>query len=482
MITARRALAVQLALLLVPVFLAALATGRVNATVLDHGYVKQQLRDLDLYQRLYAEAMPALVDDFLADQDTALPANLRGIGLPTDAASRDRIVEVVRTALPPEFLQAESEQAIDALLPWLRGSADHFTLDVSLKRNALDLFGHPAGQRSVFAQAWLDLGMSDRVLRGLSADLEAEQGPPTTGQPGTGQPGTGQPGIVKALGADYPAAVTWLDDQLFGVIDSMLPYLVGDQPGFTATVTFERYPLLAEVLARPLNRTPAVLRAEGYVLTEADLQRQLGDADSPALNNVDNSLALFRDRGYHWSDADLRERIDARQPGDTSPDPLALRRVLSPLRLLAVWGPVLVAMALIAAIALLGGRRWASRMAWGATALLVASAVALVLATAVYDATAGHALATWVADQRAAAEGALPTSLRGDLADEVQHVANEAAGHAAATARNWLIVSTLTLAGALAWPHRERLGWSRFAARGREGAPPAPPPPAPPPA
>ncbi|TAJ18980.1 MAG: hypothetical protein EPO65_07845, partial [Dehalococcoidia bacterium] len=184
--TARRVAAVILVLPLTLAFALGLVAGRLDATLLNPGFVKQQARDLRLYQRLHEDGTRRLVRDTL-DHPEKRPANLRVIALPTDRTAEDRVTALVQSFLPQSFVQSETEETIDQLLPWLAGRSDHFTINVSLHDGLVSTFGHPtAGQASTFERTWRDLGMGQRTVLSIARTYDAD--PANAGKPVPGAP------------------------------------------------------------------------------------------------------------------------------------------------------------------------------------------------------------------------------------------------------------------------------------------------------
>ncbi len=96
----RRTLAVFLVLPLTVCFLLGLVAGRLDATLLNPTFVKQQARDLRLYQQMHEDGTRRLVRDVL-DHPEKRPANLRVIALPTDQKAEDSITALAQSFLPP---------------------------------------------------------------------------------------------------------------------------------------------------------------------------------------------------------------------------------------------------------------------------------------------------------------------------------------------------------------------------------------------
>lgn len=82
---------------------------------------------------------------------------------------------------------------------------------------------------------------------------------------------------IDAVLDDPEAAIAWFDSQFFAVIDQLRPWIVGESDGFRVDVQFDAYPALASALSVPLNRSPATLLSEGFILTDADLREAIAD-------------------------------------------------------------------------------------------------------------------------------------------------------------------------------------------------------------
>ncbi len=454
--TARRVLAVILALPLTVLFVLGLVAGRLDATLLNPAFVKQQARDLRLYERLHEDGTRRLVRDVL-DHPEKRPANLRAIALPTDRKAEDSITALAQSFLPPAFVERETEETIDAVLPWLAGRTDHFTINVSLHDGLTGTFGHPTpGQPSAFERTWRDLGMGERTVVSIAQTYDRD--PANAGKPIPGAP----PGVRSVTSAIEPRrqeAGVWFDQQWFGFVDQTVPYLAGDTKTMNAGISFTLFPFLADPFAKALHLPPEQMTAQGWRLTDADLKKQLGNSSNPALSRADNTVALFTAKGGAITDDDIVARYEQQRAKSAAagkpvegPTIEQMRTAFRAIRLGGVYGAPLLCLLLVVGIAFLGGATWASRLAWGSAALLVAAAIGLTGTTAVYQATVSSPLDRWVAEERARpAGGAVPADLRADVAEQLQKVVGDQADRAALNASAWLIVAMGGLAGGLVW-------------------------------
>ena len=456
MMTLRRIFAVFLVLPLTAFFLLGIVAGRLDATLLNPSFVKQQARDLRLYTRLHDDGARRLVRDVLEHPEKR-PANLRAITLPVDQKAEDSITALMQSFLPPALVERETEEAVDAVLPWLTGRTDHFALNLSLHEGLVGTFGHPTpGQPSAFERTWRDLGMGERTVVSLAQSYDRD--PANAGKTAPGAPASTR-GVTSLIESNRQAAGAWFDQQWFGIVDQAVPYLAGDSKTMDARISFATFPFLAGPFASALHVPPEQLVTQGWRLTDTDLKKQLGNSANPALSRADNTVALFTAKGGTITDDDIVARYDQQRAKNAAagkpvegPTITEVRAASRAVRLAGVYGAPLLCLLLVLAIAFLGGRMWSSRLAWGAAALLVAAAIGLTGTTAVYQATVASPLDRWVTEQRARpASGAIPADLRADLAKQVQKVAGDQADRAALNATAWLIVAMGGLAGGLVW-------------------------------
>jgi hypothetical protein len=435
-IVLRRFVAVVLAILLIVVFAVSLVASRVNATLMSPRFYERQIQAIDAFSLVHDEVLPTTVDDFLKSQNDKLPENLSAIALPTDQKSEQAILDLLRVALPPDVLQAETNAALDQVIPYLAGRTDHFDIRLHFGDQLRAVAGHAPGQPSKLQQTWDTLGLADRTIRGLVDQFASQQG--------AGGSGDNQ-NFLTAVAGDPAGANQWLETQLFGAIDQLVPYLDGDAPHFHIVISFQSYPALAAPFAEALHRTPEQLLSEGFVLDDQEINDQLAKSNRAELNQPNNALGLFRPAGYSVTEQQLLDRA-AGQDGFSIPK---IRTWATRFRM-ARWAVLGLAALLVLGIGFLGGRRWWSRLAWGAAALLVASVVTFTLASPVYSATLGHQLHDRIVEQQAK-DGGNTQALRDRALDQSEIVVDNIAWRIAATSRNWAVLSVLAIAGAVGW-------------------------------
>ncbi|MSQ30393.1 MAG: hypothetical protein EXR68_07910 [Dehalococcoidia bacterium] len=453
--TPRRVLAVFLVLPLTICFLLGIVAGRLDSTVFDPGFVKQQARDLRLYQRLSEDGTRRFVRDTL-DHPEKRPSNLRAITLPTDQKAEDSVTAFMQSFLPPTFVERESEETIDAILPWLTGRSGHFSINVSLHDGFVSTFGHPtAGQPSVFERTWRDLGMGQRTVLSMAKSYDSD--PANAGKPIPGAPANVRT-VAAAVELRGASAGEWFDQQWFGFVDQAVPYFTGDSKTMDARISFTTFPFLADPFAKAFDLPPEQMTTQGWRLTDTDLKKQLGNSSNPALSRADNTVALFTAKGGTITDDDIVARYNQQRAKSASngepvdgPTIEQMRNGFRAMRRGGIYVAPLLCLLLVVGIVFLGGNTWASRLAWGSAALLVAAALGVIVTTAVYRAAVSSPLDHWVQREQARPAGRVPADLRVDLANQVQKVVGDQANRAALNASAWLIVAMGGLAGGLVW-------------------------------
>lgn len=487
MLGVRRALAVVLATFAVLFFFVALFAGRIDATLLNPNFLLRHAEDAGIYEVFRDEGIPALVDDFVEEQDEDLAENMAGMDLPTDPESRARIAEALQTLLPPEWAQAATEEVVSGVLPYMLGKTDRFEVDVSLHDPLVATFGASPGERSVFEAMWLDLNLSERLIRGFSERAVEDDNNPSGGdrQSADGRGPDDEPksfdesGLLAILSEDIEGAAEWWDEEFLGLISGMLPYLVGDSGHFDLDIDFTDYPPLAYAFAGPLQTDAETLQSDGWRFTDRDLAEKLADAEDVSIEDIDEWLAIFRTGGATFDEQDLRDRLDEQQAQARAAGREVsglqeldqMRRGIRLARMAATWGAGLLTAALIVGVAFLGGQSWTSRLRWGSAALLAASLVSLVIVTPVYAAAGSSRIDTWLDEQRLDTESPLPAPVRARLVDAGRDAIGDIVGGMQWRALFWFVLAAagITLSVALDRP-RFREGVRRRL-RGRSGPP-----------
>ena len=363
MLIARRVLAVVVAALAVIALGAWLTLSHARGTGFDEGYVQGELRRLDLYTFLAEELYPAIAEDRLEAIDEALSDSLPNLDLASEETVRAELTRVAQTAVPAGYVQAQAEELLDGLLPYLRGESDGFEIRPRLGERLVAVAGRENGAPSVLETAFRELDLGRVVIEQL-------------------EPRTAATGPVAGLPAsEIDASAEWFTAELFDAADQLLLYLAGDTETVDIAVSFEGRELLAPALSGLLRTSPQELVAHGYYFTERDLRLELAADDDEQLRDVDDLRDALRP-GWSLNEVDLLTRND-------DPDALAraqeFRRNASLLFGPVRWGSLAVAVLLFAAAGLLGGRSWSSRGLWASGALVAGSLAIALVAVGVYE-------------------------------------------------------------------------------------------------
>jgi hypothetical protein len=218
MIAIRRLLALMLVLPFVILFVATLLIFRVNATFLEPGFYTSTLERLDAYEFIYDEVLPeALADTGLAGDGNAL-------GLTTG-----KLVGYMETALPPAWLQQQTETVLEAVVPYLNGGEDTFSITVRLDDRVEAVAG-------VLREAVADASLYDYLLDEAVRPAVEEQRTALTTELPLGvslTPEQVMDGVRTIL------TQQWLEAQVNGLLDELVPYAVGETDAFSYTLPLQ---------------------------------------------------------------------------------------------------------------------------------------------------------------------------------------------------------------------------------------------------
>jgi len=217
MIWFRRALAITLILVSVVLLTVLLPVTQLNDTAANPRFYEDRLEQAGVYDFIYDEALPSALDELEADDLSDSPIEIAPI--------KDDLVSAARKALPPEWLREQAETAIEAVMPYMVGDRDSFTLTLDIRgrvETAATVIKEDIVRGDTFSQVYSDVVsyVADELFENLDrlpfqttltkAEIEAS--------------------LTSVLPAD------WVADQIEAAIDSVLPYLTGDAEHFTITV------------------------------------------------------------------------------------------------------------------------------------------------------------------------------------------------------------------------------------------------------
>jgi hypothetical protein len=126
MIWFRRIIAISLALFFIILFIVLLVVHHTNATAGNPDFYTDQLQQADIYNFAYNDILPAALEEMEIEDDTS--------DFPVDVALlKSRVPGMIEEALPPEWLQAQMEQAFDQILPYAVGDTANFSVTITLQ-------------------------------------------------------------------------------------------------------------------------------------------------------------------------------------------------------------------------------------------------------------------------------------------------------------------------------------------------------------
>ena len=261
--------------------------------------------------------------------------------------------------------------------------------------------------------------------------------------------------IRGALAPDRDAAGEWVTEQLFTVIDGALPYVLGRDASFAVSVGFDDQPQLADPMGAFLDRNPERLLDEGYGYTDADLDALAAsfgaDGAARVQDELDQRLSIFRE-DFVWTEADLLADLRETQAESGESGELLitqLRRNVATTRS-ASWGALLAVIALAAAVGLLGGRRWPTRLIWASTPLAIAAGLWWVISGPVFRAVALPRLRSALTEASSDWSPSL-APLAPDFVSKVELLASDFVGGFESRALVLLAAAGLLLACGVAW-------------------------------
>ena len=237
MIWLRRAVAIPLALVFVILALLVLVAFRVNATAGNPDFYAEQLQQADVYHFIYNDVLPAALEEVEVGEDT------EGAGV-IISPFKPHLSNVVRQTLPPEWLQAQVEQVIDEVVPYVWGEKANFRITIPLK-DRVEAGGEAI--KSVLHRPDVFPVMYEQLIQSFTGEIASAE--------------NGMPAMLAISEEEMEVMLRkvvpedWLLEQIDSAVDEAVPYLTREQDHFTLEIDITR-PLdeLEEVLADFLSR------------------------------------------------------------------------------------------------------------------------------------------------------------------------------------------------------------------------------------
>ncbi len=259
MIWLRRASAVLLAVIFVILSLLVLVAFRVNATVGNPDFYAEQLQQADVYHFIYDDVLPVALEESDVGEDTG------GIGV-IISPLKPHLSNVVRQTLPPEWLQAQVEHAIDEVVPYVWGETATFRIIIPLK-DRVEAGGEAI--RSVLHRSDVFSVLYGQLIQLITEEIApAEDG-------ALAMLAISEEEMEVMLRKVVPE--DWLLEQIDSAFNEIVPYLTREQAHFTLEIDITR-PLdeLEKVLADFLSRQEAYDSLFAEMLAPA-IQQNLGE-------------------------------------------------------------------------------------------------------------------------------------------------------------------------------------------------------------
>lgn len=237
MIWLRRTIAITLALITIIIFIPLLVVFRIDGTLANPGFYNEQLRQADIYNFVYDEALPAA----LAEADIGSRDSGDGIDI---SSFKPHIISLARQTLPPEWLQAQVEQVINETVPYIRGDTESFYIMIPLKDRveaAAQAIKDTLHEPEVFA-ALYEQG-TNFIVDEFAASAE-ELPPPFT-----------MSRTELEVTVDTVLPMDWALAQIDGAIDEVIPYFTKDKDQFAIQVDISsRLDNLEEIVVGMLKK------------------------------------------------------------------------------------------------------------------------------------------------------------------------------------------------------------------------------------
>ncbi len=215
MIIFRRAVAVLLTLVFVLLLFPLLFVYRVNSMVANPDFYVEQLRRADVYNFLYTDVLPKALE-----QATAPSPNVKG---PDLSWVTPLVAPVARDIFPPAWLQNQTENSIRAVVPYIVGSRDSFSINIPLKDRV------QAGAQSL-KQAIRKPEFTNKVYDEVIVYVTSMVSSNSAGFPIPLDSNT-VPAMVRRV-----LPPEWVVAQLDSAITEVTPYFVQDKEHFTVRI------------------------------------------------------------------------------------------------------------------------------------------------------------------------------------------------------------------------------------------------------
>ena len=395
----------------------------------DHLTITIQFKDL-------VDSTAAAALELLKGQDTynylldeiITPIVLENIGTSVNLGygitlSHDEIASAIKQGLPQSWVEARLGELINAIAAYVKGEANTIQITVNLadrKAAALDVLTSLADQK-------LEARFYSLPVCSMAQFLQIVQTLPPGGVPS-----------CRPSGVSYQDFKTTLGINIANSVDHAVGANLPNQWVYTGADLRQSLGAdNADFLDKARNWV-----SSGWTFSDADLVDKLGSDQEQTLNDARDRIK----NGYTVTEADLRDKIAETDADLNNLDTVRHRIDTATTWLWTLW---LIPFAFLVIIALLCGRNWISRLAWGLAVLFVTSLVIYIAVTVTYSHVAAPRLENGVLDPaQYDGVGAVMAEKGNEI---IQNVASAFAWGIERTAIYSMIGSGIILLGLIVW-------------------------------
>lgn len=301
MIWVRRFFAVILAVVLLVFLIGAIALQTANRAT-SPGFIKAELVKVDAYGFLYNDLLETALGDQIEDE-LKLPEDLGRFKFDNPAQTKRVVLDAIKETFPPEYTQRQVEEALDELVPYLKGQTDEFEIRPRLDeraRAAARAIAKAIDELNLSAQLidsvlgpTIDDSLKELSFGGARLNITAER--------------------ARAI-ANRIAPEEWVNAQIAGALTEFVSWLTGDQDSFVIAIRLaDRVPAARDEIKTLLRET----NVTGFLFDSViapQLTRAIGSFSSLSfgipVTDAEVKVALEQAAPRAWVDQQLAGLID----------------------------------------------------------------------------------------------------------------------------------------------------------------------------